>query len=308
MSVNILRYNPSKMAKTNYEILLWYGEEMDVAYKEKEKKLKTLDKLGLSEPVKVQARKDIFKAFYDKMEEIKRKPLYEEALKSARKEWAMKHKIYRAKNAYEKAEELYKAAQIDYRWEVEEETKAKDEVKDTKEELYWDKDKIIKNLKKKVEVEEDVDYMWYKWKKVRINLPAVWNFEWFKFEYFVSNATVYKEDFESNPELKNKSYSVKDVWKLLRTINKYMNAMGVVTDWDMDYKNDLKEWKTKKCRCNAWNCLKDIAWLDNRYWLKDNNVDRKIKSRAIWNCRSYMCRFSRLVYDHSDANLFLKLS
>lgn len=292
--------------KTNKEILEQFGDEMGAAYDEKEERLMKLYDLNLSEPVRRQAREDIVKTFYDKMEEIKRKPWYEEALKSARKEWALKHKMHKAEKDYLEAKEAYEKAQVDYRWEVEEKT----EVKDTKEELYWDKEKILENLKENcVKVEENVEMMWHKWKKVHINLPKIeWKFEWFKFEYFVSNESVLKKDFESNPELEKKSYSMEEVWGLLKAMNKYMQAMGVETDWDMDYENDLKYWKTDNYGCDAWDCLKNIAWLDYWYWLKDKDLDWVKNSRAEWNCNFDYCDFDRDDSDSHDANLFLRLS
>lgn len=200
----------------------------------------------------------------------------------------------------------YKEAQIDYRWEVGEEI----EVKDINKKLYWNKEKILENLKEKcVKVEENVEYMWYNWKKVHIDLPEIeWKFGWFKFEYFVSNESVLKRDFERNAELEKKSNSMKDVWGLLWAMNKYMQAMGVETDWDMDYKYDLKYWKTNNYRCDAWDCLKQITWLDYRYWLMDKNVDSKKNSRAAWYCNDGNCSFNRIDNDNFNANLFLRLS
>lgn len=178
-----------------------------------------------------------------------------------------------------------------------------------RDELYWDKEKILENLKEKcVKVEENVEYMWHKWKKVHIDLPEIeWKFGWFKFECFVSNESVLKRDFESNPELEKKSYSMGDVWGLLWAMNKYMQAMWVETDWDMNYENDLKIWKTDNYRCDAWDCLKQITWLDFWYWLRDKNVDSKKNSRSVWNCNFDYCDFIRSDNDNNSAYLFLRL-
>ena len=216
-----------------------------------------------------------------------------------------KEKIAEADKDIVEKSETYKEAQIDYRWEVGEEI----EVKDINEKLYWNKEKILENLKEKcVKVEENVEYMWHKWKKVHIDLPEIeWKFGWFKFEYFVSNESVLKRDFESNPELEKKSYSMGDVWGLLLAMNKYMQAMWVETDWDMDYENDLKIWKIDNYRCDAWDCLKQITWLDF-YWLRGKNVDSKKNSRSAWNCNFDYCDFIRSDNDNYSANLFLRLS
>lgn len=193
------------------------------------------------------------------------------------------------------------------------EQKAKEtELKDTKEKLYWNKDAILKDLTENhIEVKEDVEYMWYKWKIIRITLPGVWK-EYEPFEYFVSDESVCKDTFESNPELEEKSYSMKDVWGLLWAMNRYMQSMWVETDWDMDYENDLKYWKIDNYWCEAWDCLKEClknkAKLDRWYWLKDKNVDWRTNSRALWGCNFDYCVFSRSDGGYDDANLFLRLS
>ena len=240
---------------------------------------------------------------------------YEESKKSHRAEHKAKWLVVKAKEGKERLkreyeekmaeadrgsvekEEAYRAAQIDYRWEVEEEIDL--------EKIYWDEEKILDNLKQKVVVEENVDYMWYKWNKVHITLPEVeWKFGWFKFEYFVSDEEVVKKDFESNPELEKKSYSMKEVWGLLWAMNTYMQAMGVETDWNMDYENDLQHFDQNNVGCWAWDCLKQIAWLDRWYWLKDE----KRWSRYEWICYTNDCAFFWQHDGSISSKLFLKLS
>ena len=150
--------------------------------------------------------------------------------------------------------------------------------------------------------------MWYEWKKVYIDLPKVGNFPWFKFEYFVSNDRVYKKDFEKKSNLEKKSYSMSDGSKLLQAMNKYMIELGGKNDGDMDYENELKYWKTNTYRCNAWDCLKAITWLNDLYWLKDKNVDGIKNSRVRWRCRGNNSHFSRDCSGDGSANLFLRLS
>ena len=320
------------MAKTNREILWWFGEEMRAAYEEKEEKLETLAGLGLSEPVKRQAREDIVTAFYDKMKEIERKPWYKEvlesarkewamkhemkrakeALESARKEWAMKHEMKRAKKAYQKAEKAYEDAKVAHRWKVEDKVEVWEWTSEDKwlESLRWKKDEILNALRtnEKYVKKERAEVMWHEWEKVHINLPEVWKFKWFKFEYFVSDGEVTRKNFEANPELVKRSYSMKDVWELLKAMNEFMAALGCETDWDMNYENELKYWKTDTIGCYAWECLKDITWLNSLYWLSDKNVTWRTGSRASWRCDCDYCFFDRDDYDYCSSNLFLRLS
>ena len=158
-----------------------------------------------------------------------------------------------------------------------------------------------------VKVEENVEYMWYKWKKVHIDLPEIkWKFEWFKFEYFVSNESVRQDTFQSNPELEEKSYSMKDVCGLLWAMNRYMKAMGVITDSIPN----LKFWQTNRhSTCKAWDYLKQIAWLDSWYWLNDKKVDWEENLCVVaWSCVGEDCLFDFDGHDDSEAKLFLKLS
>lgn len=166
--------------------------------------------------------------------------------------------------------------------------------------MYWNKDAILNALKwneKYVRTEYDVEMMWYEWKKVHIVLPAVWNFKGYEFDYFVSEDFVAQKDFENNPELGKKSYSMNDISKLLEAVNKFMAELGCETDWDgYKYENELKLWETGTDRCKVWNCLKFITWLESLYWLKDNAVF----------CAIGGCYFDSWKSDDITANLFLR--
>lgn len=178
-----------------------------------------------------------------------------------------------------------------------------------KEELIWDTDAILNDLRENhVKIEKNAEVEWYKWKKVHIDLPAVWNFEWFKFDYFVSNDFVYKKDFEAKSELKKKSYSMNDVSKLLQAMNEYMTELWGKNDGNIDYETELKYWEFEKYRCTAWDCLKAITWLKYWYWLSDKDVAWIMDSRAVWDCGIVgCCRFNRYNNDNF-AKLFLRLS
>ena len=184
-----------------------------------------------------------------------------------------------------------------------------------KEHLIWDTDAILKDLKENhVTIEDNAEVMWYRWKNVHIELPAVWDFEWFKFDYFVSDDRVYKYIFRNDPELEKKSYSMSDISKLLKAINSYMSELQGKSDKDMDYENDLKMWENLNFifnrRCNAWDCLKAITWLHYWFWLSDRNVAWHGGLHARLDCSDDNCRFYSYyhAYSYNDANLLLKLS
>ena len=180
------------------------------------------------------------------------------------------------------------------------------------EKLKWDTDAILNDLKENyVMIEEDAEMMWYKWKKVHIDLPAIWNFEWFKFDYFVSENSyswlVGKKDFWQKPRLKKKLYSIKEISKLLHAMNKYMIELKWINDGDMDYENKLKYWEAGVEKCNAWDCLKTITWLDDHYWLVDKYVQRLTSPHIRLACRDDTFCFDRYGGD-VVSRLLLKLS
>ena len=191
----------------------------------------------------------------------------------------------------------------------EEKEKKEKEKKEREEKLKWDTDAILKDLKENhVKIEENAKMMWYKWKKVHIYLPAVWDFEWFKFDYFVSDCEVLKKNFAKKPELEKRSYSMKDVSKLFQAMNEYMSELQGKNDWNMDYENELTCWGTKRNVCNAGDCLKAITWLNVSYRLRDKeDVVWERYQRAELDCRNDCCYVYRSLSEYNYANLLLKL-
>lgn len=301
------------MAKTNKEFRSDLAKEMRNKRKEKNIQLEQVESSKFSQWLKEQMSKEIKENFEKKIDEIKSRPWYEEARKTHLEEINAKSRLTKAKKELEDAEKSYNEAQIAHRWKVEKFSENDAEnfwelSQEKKEKLYWNRVAIIKDLKENYLKEKDAEMMWYKWKEVHLSLPAVWNFKWFKLDYFVSNDFVYKEDFESNPELEKKSKSMKQIWEILKAVNRYMAELWVENDWDMDYENDLQDWKTEKYGCKAWDCLKDISGLNELYWTGDKGVDGIKDSRVLWDCYDDDCDFTRCNGGNSSANLFLRLS
>lgn len=171
---------------------------------------------------------------------------------------------------------------------------------------------ILEDLKKNhVKVEKNKEILWYKWNIVHIDLPAVWDFKWFKFEYFISNKDIRKESFEKNPEFEKKSCSMEEIWALLKAFNEYMEECGIDTDGFTDYEHRLKYRKTNRSKCVVWDFLRLImVGVDWYNWLKEKNVWGKNGSRAIWdfNSTDWFCYFGWLPNNYVDAKLLLKLS
>ena len=227
-----------------------------------------------------------------------------DALEKDRLEKEYKEKMAKADSDIRKKRAVYDDVRIDYRgnedvvWGFGEQNE--DYEKREK------KEKILKDLKENhVKIEENVEMMWYKWKKVYINLPAVWSFEWFKFEYFISENTVYGSEITS--ELNDKLYSIRDISQMLKAMNRYMKALGVETDGYMDYERYLLDSRDFWQDVKVWDCFKSITGLDCACWL-DNGKNGIIE----WNCHKYVFYFN--TYFDMDprypniAHLFLRLS
>lgn len=181
------------------------------------------------------------------------------------------------------------------------------------EKLKGKKKLILEDLKKNyVKIEENVGIYWYGWKKVHIELPAVWNFKWFKFWYFISD---FREEGANilvfNDEIKNKLFSSKEIWKLLQAMNCYMAELWVRTDWNMDYENDLRLFRThsnlyEEKKCKVWDCLKEITWLDWMYTLLPDRVDDWAgASRTVRDCRKDRCWFESRRWGRSPSTQIL---
>lgn len=134
-----------------------------------------------------------------------------------------------------------------------------------KREMYRNRDLIIKDLKENhVKMEENVEMMWYKWKIFHINLPAVWNFKWFKFDCFISDKLVSKEDFKKNPKLIRQSYLVDDISNLWLSLNEYLKEYWAYLDVNMylrSFMNLYKSYRSKNKRSREFTEYDDLSNL-----------------------------------------------
>lgn len=160
---------------------------------------------------------------------------------------------------------------------------------------------LLENLKKNyITVEEDVEVLWFRWRKIHVYLPAIWKFKWFKFDYFAwdekddkshrYNCTEY--DFERNSELIEKSYSYEEIDRLYTAIREYFSEFEIKIDND-----DLRK----------------LLYLNSTYFLRDRYPKLDcccgyfFLTLFQWSASDYMpnyCLFST----EKGANLLLKIS
>lgn len=171
-----------------------------------------------------------------------------------------------------------------------------------REKSAWNEEAILEDLKENhVKIEENKEMLGHKWKIIHIDLPAVWEFGWFKFDCFVEYLNTWEKefDFDGNEEYENKSYTEEEITKLLEAIAGYMKEYWVYMDEDIWY------------RYEVWKYLKEIAWLsdllyDKRFWLKDKESKNE---RVYLDFERDGCGFSSFFpYQKGRAKLLLKLS
>ena len=81
--------------------------------------------------------------------------------------------------------------------------------------LMWKKEEVFKYTKENyVQIVEGIKFLWYEWKRIHIDLPAVWDFKWFKSDYFVSDENITEHDLKQNQKLKDRfsSSEKQDGW------------------------------------------------------------------------------------------------
>ena len=190
----------------------------------------------------------------------------------------------------------------------EQETKREIEEKRLKkiESMKWNKEMIFENLRNNyLKFENGVKYMWYRWKKMSLELPAIWNFEWFKFNCFISNR---RHHYRS--KMTKMSYSIEEIWKLLDSLNKYLKELWVETDGDIDYEKDLQN-SLKKDEYKTYNvleCLKKITWLSNFYWVANKSSRWALNSVKMLDYYKNDCCLYWKTLDNDWACFLLKLS
>lgn len=158
-----------------------------------------------------------------------------------------------------------------------------------KAEMHENVDSFVEDLKNNhVKVEKNANKMWYEWKIIHIDLPAKWDFKWFKFDFFVSESTNVIKRMINDWSL----YSMKEISELFWAINSYMKASWVDTDWDIDYEKELKyrERKNNKWSSRVWKIFKEITGLGDTYFLDDRDDEN---NTIVFDCIGDDCLFRR---------------
>lgn len=155
-------------------------------------------------------------------------------------------------------------------------------------ELNGNKDAILNEInekyvtvKKAVRLKED-------WQIVSINLPAVWEFEGYCFNFFISDNGMKRKTFESDPVYEEKSKSMDDIVKLLESLRKYMKSRWVEIDRNSEEtRNNLGKYWIKIDEYD--NYMKTADWRKLFYW-EYEAVECLMK--MMWKYLSHSLRYN----------------
>ena len=134
---------------------------------------------------------------------------------------------------------------------------------------------VLKNLiEKHVRVEYGVEKFWYQWKILRIDLPAWWDFWWYKFECFISDKAL--EESSYGKKYENYSYSHDEIKNFNEEIWKYMKSLWIKRYWYHDFSDIFYNlvWKYRLFD------ERSAFWLKDNVWYLDGTHNNKSKQRS----------------------------
>lgn len=164
-----------------------------------------------------------------------------------------------------------------------------------KEKLFGHRQSILAHLKQNCVEIEDVEMMWIKWKSICIELPAVWKFKWYKFEFFVSNNIISKRGI-NNVNMWNMLNDVRfergEIVDFLLALNEYFNEYWV----NLDEESHLKKIKEIPVDNRGWfgsvpsgitSIFNEITWQKNKWYILKDSIPVKEDdpfNSIEWNC------------------------
>lgn len=174
-------------------------------------------------------------------------------------------------------------------------------------ELIWNREAVCRDVKENHVREEPAEVNGYKWKNVYIDLPAVWNFEWFRFNYFVSDEMISYKDIGKDWEIIKRQYSIKKIWELLSAINRYAYEYKLNGFSHHDYENDLFYGVNDGYyTCSEWFFLKAITEFDGLYHVADRSETLN-KENSHCCLDTYGPYFCYKEFHDAYAKLFLEI-
>ena len=167
--------------------------------------------------------------------------------------------------------------------------------------------KIISDIKENhVKIEDWIKMLWCTWKKIHVDLPAIWNFKGYNFDFFLSNES--RKENDLNPELTENSFSMNEITKILKELNSYLYENWIELDNWVDFnkqmrfrenehiikKDWIKFWNYENMSNKTWEILKKITGLNWMYWLKDKQGPNWKTTQVGWFSHHNYCFFNNM--------------
>jgi len=167
--------------------------------------------------------------------------------------------------------------------------------------LIWNEEAVIEDLRNNhVRIEKKKEIFGKKWTIIHIELPAIWDFKWYKFDWFISKEKVKTSSVKADSEIEEASYSAKEIDGLLHAI--------------FEYKRQYNANKHDNGRSSRFE-LEKIIWikLPTPIILSDNVDEAEWQWIYIhWNNKSKSKRLTREAWlwfrNNSEWYLLLKLA
>ena len=140
---------------------------------------------------------------------------------------------------------------------------------------------VIEELKKHVAIQEPQEMLWCEWKKVYIELPAVGDFKWFKFNYFRSKHAYSLNKFNDNNEYIENSFTINEMIEFFTALNDYLRNMWIKTSENIFSHEDENE---RKIHPKIEEYQKIITWYMYNSRLKDTKWSwDSIRRASFWS-------------------------
>ena len=104
---------------------------------------------------------------------------------------------------------------------------------------------MFENLKKSVKIDENKEFMWLKWSRIYIDIPAKWKFKGFKFNFFVSNDKLEQKDIDW--KIEDQMVSEDQIDSFTKALREYMEEYWVYLSYDNDARERRRQEFEKKC-------------------------------------------------------------
>lgn len=233
---------------------------------ERNMQINWVNNLLISDELKEECKSQIMRNFYDKMNKVSELSWYQESRESHLKDVQERINLIKRKNL--------------------------------KLNLYWNSSAVLEDMKKNyIDIEENQEMLGKKWCVVHIDIPAVWDFKWFKFDFFISEDRITPKEFELNPEYEKNSCSFQDSKKILEAIAGYMREYwveniywfkGKNSKWSYDYwVDDYFEFRSYYSFLRSY--FKNFIWLNLNVWVSDTCLYHGKRCRYRWDfsCRDW---------------------